>query len=333
MSKVILYILLFCVSISVRAQDIHWSQFDHNPVFQNPASVGQFNGDYRFHANYRDQWRSVTVPFQTTQLSVELKSFLFNNLSLGLFLLNDTAGDGTFRTLELQPSISYTHKLTSDSVHLFRAGLQFGLNSRSFNGNAFNFDSQWNGVFFDDALPTNENFANQRRTNFTWGTGFSYEYQEGKRKRFTAGLGFFNINRPNQGFLGETIQRDLRVNVFARAAYEIGFDWDILPSLQLNVQGKYRELILGSQFRYVFVDRLGEYIAIMAGAYMRSRDAGIITFGGEYQNWWAGVSYDINYSSLNAASNARGGFELSVRYILKQFKPQNSQYRVCPDFI
>jgi type IX secretion system PorP/SprF family membrane protein len=333
MSKAILYILLFCVSISVWSQDIHWSQFDHNPVFQNPASVGQFNGDYRFHLNYRDQWRSVTVPFQTTQLSVEYKSFILNNLSLGLFLLNDTAGDGTFRTLEFQPSVSYTHKLTSDSVHLFRAGLNFGLNSRSFNGNAFNFDNQWNGVFFDAALPTNENFANQRKTNFTWGTGFSYEYQEGKRKRFTAGLGFFNINRPDQGFLGETIKRDLRVNVFARAAYAIGFDWDILPSIQLNIQGIYREFILGSQFRYVIIDRLGEYVSVMAGAYMRSRDAGIITFGGEYQNWWAGVSYDINYSSLNAASNARGGFELSVRYLLKQFKPQNSQYRVCPDFI
>ena len=33
--------------------------------FSNPGNAGQFNGDVRFVANYRDQWRSVTVPFQT----------------------------------------------------------------------------------------------------------------------------------------------------------------------------------------------------------------------------------------------------------------------------
>lgn len=332
-NRFFIYLILLLVSYTVRSQDIHWSQYDHNPVFQNPANVGQFNGDYRLHANFRDQWRSVTVPFQTVQLSAEAKNILLNGLSVGLFLFNDTAGDGTFRTIEVQPSVSYVHKLTTDSTHLLRGGIQLGLNNRSFNSGAFNFDAQWNGAFFDNNLPTNENFGTEQRANFTWGTGFAYEYQQGKRKRFRGGVGLFNINRPNQGFFGEEIQRDIRFNLFAQATYDIGFDWDILPSFQLNVQGTYREFILGSQVRFILKDRLGEYRSIMAGGFLRSRDAGYLVVGGEYQNWWAGISYDINFSSLYAASKARGGVELSIRYIFERFNPRQIQHRVCPDYI
>ena len=332
-NKLCIISIISFLSTLTLAQDIHWSQYDHNPVFQNPANVGKFNGDFRFHGNFRDQWRSVTVPFTTVQVSAEAKGLLMDNLSFGLYMFNDAAGDGTFRTIELQPSVSYVHKLTSDSTHLLRGGLQMGLNFRSFNANAFNFDNQWNGAFFDNSLPTNENFANQSRTNFTWGTGLVWEYQESKRKRISAGVGLFNINQPNQGFFGETIKRDMRLNLFARAEYEIGFDWDILPSLQLNLQGTYRELIMGSQVRYILKDRLGEYQTIMAGAFLRSRDAGYIMIGGEYQNWWAGLSYDINFSSLYVASNARGGIELSIRYILQRFNPRQIKHRVCPDYI
>lgn len=90
---------------------------------------------------------------------------------------------------------------------------------------------------------------------------------------------------------------------------------------------------MGSQVRYVLKDRLGIYQSIMAGAFLRSSDAGYIVVGGEYQNWWAGVSYDINFSSLYVASKARGGIELSIRYILQTFNPRQIKHRVCPDYI
>lgn len=321
------------VSLNVWSQDIHWSQFDHNPVFQNPANVGQFDGDYRLHANLRDQWRSVTVPFQTFSVSGEAKSVFIDNLSIGAFMFNDVAGDGKFRTIEFQPSASYTKKLTPDSTHILRGGLQMGVNFRSFDAGAYNFDNQWNGAYFDEELSSNESFQTQKRTNFTWGTGVTYEFQQGVRKRVIAGVGLFNINRPNQGFFGQKIKRDMRFNFFARAQQEIGFDWDILPSIQLNVQGKYSEFIIGSQARYILKDRLGEYRAIYFGGYLRSSDAGYLMLGMEYQDWWAGISYDINYSKLYVASRARGGIEFSLRYILRTFNPKNITHRVCPDYI
>lgn len=314
------------------SQDIHWSQFDYNPVFQNPGNVGNFNGDYRIHANYRDQWRSVTVPFQTFSVSGEAKN-LYKDLSIGAFLFTDVAGDGKYTTVEFQPSAAYTFKLTPDSTHIFRPGIQLGINFRSLNPDAFYYDNQWNGQQFDEYIPHNESFASTKRTNFTIGAGGVYEYQKGKRERITTGIGLFNLNRPNQGFFSDKINREIRLNWFARAEYKIGFDWDILPSLQLNLQGKYRELILGSQVRYILQDRLGIYRAILGGIYMRNNDAFYITAGVEYQNWWAGISYDINHSSLTPASRARGGIEFSLRYIIYHFKPKRITHRICPDFI
>ena len=291
-----------------------------------------FDGDYRFNANYRDQWRSVTVPFQTLSVSAEAKN-VYKNLSVGLILLNDVVGDGKFRTIEVVPSASYAINLSSDSSHVIRPAVQMGLNYRQFDSEAFYFDSQWNGVFFDQNLPANEVFQTERKGNFTLGIGATYEYIQSPRKRLVAGLGLFNINRPNQGFFGETIMRERRLNLFTRVHYEIGFDWDIIPSMQLNFQGTYRELIIGSQLRYILVDRLGDYKAIYFGGYLRGGDAGYLMVGMDYQNWWGGISYDLNFSKLYVASSARGGLELSLRYIIKSVKKRDIFYRVCPDYI
>ena len=291
-----------------------------------------FDGDYRFNANYRDQWRSVTVPFQTLSVSAEAKN-VYKNLSVGLILLNDVVGDGKFRTIEVVPSASYAINLSSDSSHVIRPAIQMGLNYRQFDSEAFYFDSQWNGVFFDQNLPANEVFQTERKGNFTLGIGATYEYIQSPRKRLVAGLGLLNINRPNQGFFGETIMRERRLNFFTRVHYEIGFDWDIIPSMQLNFQGTYRELIIGSQVRYILVDRLGDYKAIYFGGYLRGGDAGYLMVGMDYQNWWGGISYDLNFSKLYVASSARGGLELSLRYIIKSVKKRDIFYRVCPDYI
>ncbi|MCO5269311.1 MAG: PorP/SprF family type IX secretion system membrane protein [Brumimicrobium sp.] len=314
------------------AQDIHWSQFDYNPVFQNPANVGRFNGDYRFFANYRDQWRSVTKAFSTISVSVEAKN-LYKGISVGAFFFHDVEGDGKMRTIEFQPSVSYTLKLSADSTHLFRPGLQLGINNRSLDPTKFYYDNQWDGTKFDQNLPNNEVYQTRKRTNFTIGIGAAYEFQKSKRERINVGIGVFNLNRPNQGFFGQKMNREIRLNVFAQAEYKIGYDWDILPSLQMNFQGKYREFILGSQVRYILKDRLGEYMTVMGGLYYRAQDALYLLVGMEYQSWWAGVSYDINASSLVPASTARGGIELSVRYIFFNFKPKKIFHRACPDYI
>ncbi|MFK7785836.1 MAG: PorP/SprF family type IX secretion system membrane protein [Crocinitomicaceae bacterium] len=325
-------IFLFVSSIA-HAQDIHWSQFDANPIYQNPGNTGQFNGDIRFIGNYRDQWRSVTVPFNTINATVDTKLPFNKNLGVGGMIFHDVVGDGQFRTVELQANTSYLLKLTSDSVHTIRPGVNFGLNHRQLNTDQFYFDSQFDGIQYNPSLPTNETFATDRRSNFSFGIGAVYQYYQNERFNITGGVALFNINRPDQGFFANEIQRDRRLNLFANGIYKLNYDWDILPSMQFSVQGVYREFMIGARAKYTLVNRLGEYRALYGGLHYRNKDAAYLSVGMDYQNWFVGMSYDINFSKLVPASRLRGGFELAVRYILTRFKPKKIVHRICPDYI
>jgi type IX secretion system PorP/SprF family membrane protein len=315
------------------SQDIHWSQFDANPIFQNPGNTGHFNGDVRFVGNYRDQWRAVTTPFQTISISADGKPYNHRNLGIGGLFFHDMSGDGTFRTIELQLNASYVFKLSKDSNHIIRPGVNIGMNHRQINWNALSFGNQYNGITYDPTLPTNELYANDRKTNFSAGLGAIYEFNIDKRKQITAGASAFNLNRPNQGFYFTKVRRDIRTNVFLRGTYPLGFDFDLIPSMQLTIQGKYREYMVGSSLKYTLVNRLGTYRAVYAGLWYRNRDAAFLSLGMDYQNWFVGLSYDINFSSLAVASNARGGMEIAVRYVINRFKISKAIHRVCPDYI
>jgi len=328
--RIFLSILVFSFFQISFGQDVHWSQFNDNQLFQNPGQAGHFDGDYRFIANYRDQWRSVTVPFSTFSLSADAK---FKDYGVGLLISNDQAGDGKFRTVEIQGNFSRLFKITNDSVHTIRPGINFGMNHRQINWDALYFDSQYNGYIFNPAAATNETYQNDRKTNLSIGLGSLYEWRKNERFKVLSGFGIYNLNRPNQGFYTEKIQRDVRFTIFAKGTFKINQKWDAVPSLQFNNQGVYRELLLGGSAKYYLTSSTKIYQALYGGVWYRNRDAAYLTFGYDYKDFFAGISYDINFSKLVPASNARGGLEIAVRYIIRTFKPKKIIHRVCPDYI
>lgn len=335
MTKFIVYILLLSATLFNRvfAQDIHWSQFNDNQIFQNPGNAGNFKGDYRIIANYRSQWKSVTVPFSTISFSGDTKLNKYKKIGLGILFFNDAAGDGKFRTIEFQTNISYLLKLSSDSTHTLRPGVNIGVNHRQINWNQLTFDNQYNGITFDPTLPTNETYQNQQNTNISLGLGSVYEYRKNDRHKISGGLSFFNINQPNQGFFGENVKRDVRTSIFVKGTYKLNERIDILPSISVQYQGKYQEMIVGSNIKYTLLQNSTHYQAFYFGGWLRRKDAGYLSVGLDYQNWFFGMSYDFNISKLIQASNVRGGIEFACRYIINRFKPKKISHRICPDFI
>ena len=53
-----------------------------------------------------------------------------------------------------------------------------------------------------------------------------------------------------------------------------------------------------------------------------------LEFGAKYGPWTGRISYDINTSTLNNATNGRGGTELSVTYIFN--RPNPNPVPTCP---
>ena len=323
------FLSLLC-SFTLNGQDIHWSQFNANPQFLNPANSGRFDGDYRFIANRRNQWKSVTEPFTTTSFSAD-KTFK-NSVGLGVLFFDDVAGDGKFRTNEINLNASYRLNLTKDSSTTLHIGSNLGINHRQINWDLLSFDNQYNGITYDPTLTSNEQFTNQKKTNLTFGFG-AVLLNEFKKFKVELSTGLFNLNRPNQGFYNDNVKRDIRSSNALQIIYPFLQKFELQPSIQYQAQGKYHSLLIGANFKYQFKKTSLKYIAFYSGGWLRNNDAFIFSLGADYQNWFFGLSYDINTSTLIQASNYRGGAEFAIRYILKRFKPEKISHRICPDYI
>ena len=318
-----------------KAQDIHFSQFYMNPVYLNPALTGNFDGEWRFALNQRSQWRSVSRPYNTVGISAENKQgLLLPGLYHGINIFHDAAGDGNYRTIEVSLSTAYQMYLDKDSVHSITPGINISLNYRSIDFSKLNFDNQYNGYYFDPSLPQNETFTTSSHAGFNLSVGALYTYHPEKRKKITLGVGLFNIPQIKQSFYGDDgIRRDRRFMVHGRGTFKLKEKIDVQPAFFAQFQGKFKEVVFGTNVRYIMTDKKGEYIAPYAGIYFRNKDAVNITGGLYYNNWIAGISYDFNVSQLAPASHVRGGLEFAVQYILHLFKPKVIQYRVCPDYL
>ena len=114
-------ILLFFLPYLLSGQDIHFTQWMHHPVFSNPATTGLFDGEYRIHAQQRSQWGSVSVPFTSTSLGMDMS---LNGVGLGGQLLLDNAGTSSLNTTQFNLTGAY-------QLATWRGGIQLGFAQRS----------------------------------------------------------------------------------------------------------------------------------------------------------------------------------------------------------
>lgn len=325
--------ILFSSLIS--AQDIHFSQYDLSPINLNPALTGQFVGDYRFIGNYRTQWSSVTVPYNTFSFGADARNFLpQKNFAGGLQINQDQAGDSRFKTFQAALSGTYLMPVSEDSTQNLSFGLQAGVTNKNIAYDPLYFDAQYDGYAYNAGLPTQENFANSSKTYLNLTTGIAYFNQIEKRKSIGAGIALFNLTKPNESFYNEaTVKLARRLVVHANAEWKVSDKINVLPSLLYMRQGTYSEFNFGGAAKYILTDFIGLYRTVWFGMYYRNKDAGFLTGGMDYDNWKVGLSYDINTSSLVPASRKHGGFELAVIYIINKTPFKRIQHRVCPDYI
>ncbi|MFN3940357.1 MAG: hypothetical protein ACK4IY_07200, partial [Chitinophagales bacterium] len=111
-----------------------------------------------------------------------------------------------------------------------------------------------------------------------------------------------------------------------------------VPSALVLNQGPHNEYTMGISFKYYIVERSVNPTAISLGGWQRTgsstngfdSDATIITARFDYLGFSAGLSYDINVSTLRNASNAFGGPEISLVYTSEL--PHRDRKVDCPRF-
>lgn len=315
----------------LHAQDIHFSQFFHAPYAQNPANIGQFNGDYRAGAIYRQQWRSVTVPYSTFGIGGDAADLAgVEGLGLGVWMVNDKAGTSQLNTFHADIGASWTRHFGAE--HALTVGLQGGFSNASINYQALRFDAQYNGFSYDPSLGTGEQFDRSARSHPDLHAGVAYRQERDARHRFGAGLALFNLTRPNTSlFNSAPSPLDVRTTLHANAQFPLSEKLDLMPMLQWQGQGKFREFNVGGTVRYILLDRWGLLRTVQGGLFMRAKDAGYLYAGLEHDDWTFGLSYDINLSRLEPASRNRGGVELTAVRVFRKRPPVPVRYKACPE--
>lgn len=321
--------------LGASAQDIHFSQFSMNPLHYSPSFVGQFDGKWRASAAQRTQWRSVTVPWVTFGGTMDWNGVGGRDgLNAGFSVAQDRAGDSRMNLIHINGVGGFDMAVGRDSSHQVSFGLVVGLTHLRIDYSALEFDNQFNGTAFDPNLANGESFTTRALTYGQFGAGIGYAFSRSRREMARLGIGFQNLNQPNQSLndaLG--VDLDVRLSLHASGAVMLAEQWDVLPAVLWQAQGKFRELLVGGAARYVLVNEGPAFRSVLFGIYGRTRDAGYLMVGGEYDAWRLGISYDINTSNLRPASNGRGGLELALRYIHKPVFYPTITRRYCPEFL
>lgn len=327
-------LLLLFGSGFLYGQDIHYSQFYNSPLNLNPALTGVFNGDMRFSGNFRDQWRSVPVPYTTYTGSFDMK--VNPNYSergfwgFGVNFNYDEAGVVRLNLIQLGISGSYTAILNKNNY--LTAGLSVGGAQRSLRNMGINTENQFDGLQFDPTLPIGEMFDNFNFLYFDISGGLNYRLQGNDgRSKLDLGAGYFHINRPNQTFLEGASRNGLpsRISLHGLGAVKLTNGIDLLLNGMYQFQGPNYETLLGLGARFYVNQRRGKEFGFAILGHLRLDDAIIPSIEFYYKTWHLGLSYDINTSPFLEATNRRGGPEVSLSYRIVKVKPLGT-YKTCP---
>lgn len=304
-------VILFSGKIS--AQDIHFSQFYATPILVNPANTGFITGDYRAGFNYRNQWSSITVPYVTVNGEADLsfvaglhKKDIFGT---GLTLFNDKAGDSRFSTTQIGLNFAYNKSIGKFNNQFIGLGVNGTYCLSNISYDQLYWDEQYEGGLLTETFPLG--IADYSDLS----AGLQYNRLIDKATNFSAGAAVFHIFKPNQTFDNNPDSRVFRKIVLnAGANLGMGNKFSAYPKIIFSNQGPYSELLVGYLQRYSLnYNYLNDY-GVYFGGMLRWNDAFIFLTKFDLNKLSLGISYDVNFSRLNAVSHGRGGPEFSVVY-------------------
>jgi type IX secretion system PorP/SprF family membrane protein len=343
MKKAILLPAIMIIGSALYAQDLHFSQYMQTPSLVNPALTGA-STVVRASVIYKDQWRSVTVPYKTYGASFEMKfkasnwekadkfktktyKQSFSRMAGGLSFFRDKAGDGNMGSTQVNLSLATFVPVTKFSS--LSVGLQASVVQKTVDVSKLVFPNQYSSTGYDPNMNSGENYAAQNFVypDFSGGINWSYGYNSkaigaNTERRANIGIAMYHINQPKQMFLVNSAERlNAKYILHADALFGVRHtNVALVPSFIAAIQGTSLEMMEGFMVKYYFNDD-SKYTGIIKrsafgiGISYRNMDAAILSALLEYENYAVGISYDLNTSRLTRATTGRGGPEIFVRFV------------------
>jgi type IX secretion system PorP/SprF family membrane protein len=316
--SLMLYVALAaCGPARVGAQGLQFSQYYNAPMLLNPANTALMpDNEYRAGANYRNQWSAVPVPYRTMSAYADFQAFYNetagNWLGLGLAFFNDKAGNGDLSLNRFEGFAAY--HLQMGYTTMLSAGLSGAYAQRSVDYNKLTFDAQWDGVTFNNTLPSNEQAGLIRTRFLDVGAGLNFAWFPTNAVYIKLGGGVAHVNQPKETFYNGTNRLGMRPTGNLDAFFRIKERFIANPSVYYTTQKSASQLVFGSLFQYLLEGEGLSSTQLLLGAFHRWQDALIPAFGFEMGGLQVMSSYDFTLSGMKDANRSRGAFEIGIMY-------------------
>lgn len=320
MKRVFTFIILSIACLSLRAQDVQYSQFYAAPLYLNPAMAGASEMT-RIGVNYRNQWPGLDQSF--TSYSAYLDHYIFGaNSGIGIVFNRSEQSMANLSVSEIGASYSYRARLGFKSF--LRVGGQVSYMDRdAYFGNLL-FGSQ-----IDDQTGAVGDFSGENL-----GSDFRHQFVDYSfgmlfhNDNFWFGASAHHVTQPNISFIeGEISELPIKVSAHGgikldlsggsstqfynqrTGTKELTFAFNYknqgpFTQLDLGTQINIQPLVLGVWYRGIPVSDKSqpnhESVIALVG----------ISLGGGLD---IGYSHDFTLSSLGNA-NTGGAHEISIRY-------------------
>ncbi|WP_231463611.1 PorP/SprF family type IX secretion system membrane protein [Pedobacter sp. Leaf132] len=314
-SQIKLYIIVFTLcslSLKMNAQvDPHFSQYYAYPLWLNPALTGVIDGDYRASVNFKQQWGALSNSFLTGGASFDVAPT--KNFAFGATIINQRAGELDFNYLSALVSGSYRLRFGLEGLQMISFGLQAGFVNRSFDFSQARFGNQFNPIGgYDGGMMSGETFASTSSFVPDINAGIMYfDGNPNQNVNVFAGASAAHLNRPVERFSGNSMRTPIRFTAHGGARIRATEIFDVVPNALFMYQGNTCEISLGGYGQLM----LNQEANILFGGNYRIKDAAIAFVGLQFKNMVFGLSYDVNTSNFQRASNSNGGLELSISLI------------------
>jgi type IX secretion system PorP/SprF family membrane protein len=317
-----LFYIISIVSLNslALAQDPHWSMSQWNPIYINPAHSGFANKANRITALYRNQWRAVSVPYNTPMISYDRKVVQTDNgfrLGVSGQLLFDRAGDGNFTTF--RPAIGIAvGKFFKQEKQYISLGIQGSYIRKQIDMTALKFGSQYgSGNMYDPNIPSGELLSQDHAGYFDLGLGLNYSAKFLKTGNLDVGTSVFNLNAPDYSFLSSTsttVQRRYMAYVKSDIPITRSKKWEFNPAYFFTFQNKAKECLYQALFSVHIHPQADKDLKLTFGPGYRKNDAVIGYLGAQWNDLKVAFAFDGNISDLRTATQGRGAYELMLAY-------------------
>ena len=347
----LLGLLVFIGSYSY-GQDPHFSTYYGVPISINPAYTGIFNGNIKAAAQFRSQWGSVlskeSIPsYRTIQGSVELrtsKAFKKTDaFAVGLFGMNDMAGEGGYAVNNIGVSMGYRFAFDKWGDHFMSVGFKAALLQNRVDYSKFTWGTNYDVIRnMYVPGPSGETLIENNKFNYDFSAGILWVKKSDRtRIKYHGGVSLLHINRPNISFFDNPDAKlPMRMNAHVGASFPMGDNMDIMPKALFFLQGQSHEEILGVDLKFLLENENTYGNAFIIGALIRTvggdsssinPESFAVTARIDVGDFEFGGAYDLNLSKLRAASFYQGAFEFTLAYTGK-FSRTRQRRMYCPSF-